>query len=240
MMLSINILTWNNIDTIERILAVLNPEVYALNESGVKTEVIIVDNGSTDGSQDYANIKNKDNLGISKGKNQGIRASKGEFIMLIDGDLVPVRNSITCLLEYMVGNKEVMALGFYPNKFTNQKDREDFKYVEQYCMRLHEVKPHVCACLFYGMYRREVFDKCMMDESYGPGYGWEDHDFFMQMKTAGIIQYVCGINNAHGKYYHAINSSIRNMGREKFITSSKERNGYYSQKWGLTPKGAAA
>ena len=68
---------------------------------GVDYEIIIVDNGSTDGCQDVATIRNEKNLGISVGKNQGIRASKGDFILLLDGDIMPVPNSIICLLKYM-------------------------------------------------------------------------------------------------------------------------------------------
>jgi hypothetical protein len=70
------------------------------------------------------------------------------------------------------------------------------------------------------------------DERYGPGYGYEDLDFFLEMKERGIKQYVCHINNAAGKYYHEINSSIRVMGHQAYVKSNNERAEIFKEKWG--------
>ncbi|MDH5266126.1 MAG: glycosyltransferase family 2 protein [Candidatus Bathyarchaeota archaeon] len=59
-------------------------------------EVIVVDNGSTDGSCAMINkgflnvqvIKNQENFGYSKGNNIGILGSKGEFIVLLNNDTI--------------------------------------------------------------------------------------------------------------------------------------------------------
>ncbi len=234
MKLSVNILTWNTVKTLHTTLHVLKNELQ-----GLDAEVIIVDNGSNDGSQDYATIKNEKNLGISKGKNQGIDASKGEYILLLDGDIVPVPNSIVSLLNYLEEHKEVDALGFYPNCFTNQKNGYKAIHHEEFCNILVDVVPHVSHCIYYGIYRRSVFDRgCRMDEQYGVGYGYEDLDFFMQMKAKGIIQYVCHINKPKGKYYHEINSSIRCMGFEKYMETSKKRSLIFNEKWGTATTGA--
>lgn len=233
MKLSINILTWNCFKTLLQTLCRLE---YEFNEVNVEREIIIVDNGSIDGCEKIAKIRNETNLGISVGKNQGIKASQGEYILLLDGDIVIVPNSIICLLEYMSGHKEIDALGFFPTQFTNQKDRDNKIYAEQRCNRLWEPQEYPATCLYYGLFRRTVFDKCMLDESFGPGYGWEDHDFFEQMKAAGIKQWVAGINTKNGKYYHEINSSIRQMGREEYVRTSKERGEKFKAKWGCQTK----
>lgn len=229
MKLSVNILTWNTIKTLHDTIHILKKEL-----AGIDAEVIIVDNGSTDGSQNFATIKNEVNLGISKGKNQGIDRSKGEYILLLDGDIVPVPNSIVCLVDYLDRNNEVDALGFYPNKFSIQKNGHRALFHEEFCHTLFDVKPHVTHCIYYGIYRRKVFDLGIrMDESYGVGYGYEDLDFFMQMKEKKITQYVAHINHAGGKYYHEINSSIRQMGYEKYMETSKERSKIFNHKWGV-------
>jgi glycosyltransferase involved in cell wall biosynthesis len=208
--------------------------VLATELVGIDSEVIIVDNGSTDGCQDAATIKNPVNLGISKGKNQGIDASTGEYIMMIDGDVVPVPNSIRCLMEYMEGHPDIDALGFYPDKWARNKT--DFG-LQEYCHKLDPVEEFITKdgpgwCCYYGMYRRSCFDKGLrFDENYGPGYGWEDCDFAMQMDKLGIKQWVAGINQKCGKYYHAINSSIRVMGMKAFSDSTKIRDQYYKNKW---------
>lgn len=228
MKLSVNILTWNTINCLKRTLEVLKGDL-----KDIEHEIIIVDQGSIDGCEKLATIKNEVNTGISIGKNQGIKASQGEYIMLIDGDVVPVPNSINKLLEYMEKDSNCEALGFYPNQFTSDKQK-----AEQFCFDITKPVLHDSACLFYGMYRKDVFEKVLLDESgeFGKcGYGWEDRDFFIQMREAGIDQYVCGINSLIGKYFHAINSSFKmpgNMTREEYVMTSKKRHNQFKDKWG--------
>lgn len=72
-------------------------------------EIIVVDNGSEDGSLNFLLqfkkiriIKNKKNLGYSKGKNLGIKSAKGEFILLLDEDILIKNKNIlnNLLIEY--------------------------------------------------------------------------------------------------------------------------------------------
>lgn len=226
MKISVNILCWNTIKTLRETLHVLRTEL-----NGIDSEVIIVDNGSIDGCQDIATIKNEVNLGISKGKNQGIDASLGDYIFLLDGDIVPVPNSIRCCIDHLDNNPECMAIGFLPNKFATQKNKYGKECHESYCKKLFPIEEHRGHCIYYGIYRREVFDKVRFDESYGVGYGYEDLDSYMQMEAAGIKQWVAGINHKCGKYYHEINSSIRQMGFEKYMETLRVRGKYFKQKW---------
>ena len=57
-------------------------------------ELIIVDNGSTDGTREYLksldNIKlilNDENVGFSKGNNQGLEIAEGEYIAFLNNDI---------------------------------------------------------------------------------------------------------------------------------------------------------
>lgn len=226
--ISINILTWNTYSTLKETLSMLEQEMI-----GIDHEIIIVDNGSNDGCERLATIKNPRNLGISVGKNQGINTSHGEYIMMIDGDVIPVKNSIRCLYEYMGKHKSIMALGFHPNKWSNQHNRGSEKHHEDWCDQLVDVAESRGHCCYYGMYRKEVFDRgARFDEQYGPGYGYEDLDFFLNMKVLGIKQHVCHINHKAGKYYHNINSSIHVMGRKEYERSNNEREKMFIKKWG--------
>ena len=230
MKLSVNILTWNTLRTLNETLAVLKDEL-----SGIDSEVIIVDNGSTDGCEKLATIKNPVNLGISKAKNQGIDASKGEYILLIDGDVVPVPNSIRLLLEHLENSPEKDAIGFMPNKFSNQRNAGGQKHHEDFCHKLEPIMEHKGHCVYFGLYRKSVFERGVrFDEEYGVGYGWEDLDTYMQMERLGIKQWVAGINHLCGKYFHAINSSINNkncLGFEEYMRSSFRRGKLFNQKW---------
>lgn len=240
MKVSVNILTWNCFKTLIQTMAILKREL-----SGINSEIIVVDNGSTDFTESFMKlecqlirdditikyIRNEQNLGICKGKNQGIDASNGEYIMLIDGDIVPVPNSVLSLVTHLDNTPECEAIGFLPNKFTLQKNRNGQINHEEFCAKLDPIEPFHGHCIYYGIYRKGVFSRIRFDEEYGPGYDFEDLDFYMQMQEAGIKQYAAGINHQCGKYYHEINSSIRNMGHEAYMNIRRERAAIFKRKW---------
>jgi GT2 family glycosyltransferase len=82
-------------------------------------EIIVVDNASTDGSvemverrfPDVKIIRNKENLGFTKGNNVGIRASQGRYLFLLNSDIVVLKNCIDELVRYMDRNPRIGLLG---------------------------------------------------------------------------------------------------------------------------------
>ena len=238
MKLSINILTWNNESTILKLLEAVKGDMEWIDH-----EYIIIDNGSTDNtnnlvdsffadslSDNFSLVRNKENLGISVGKNRGISLSEGEYILMLDGDIVPVANSIPVLIQWLEDNPDKHAIGMLPNKFVTSPDM-----AEKRCDKLIEVKEHKCCCLFYGLFRRSMFANglkmCEEGEMGKPGYGWEDHDFYKRMQQAGFEQYAGEINKHGGRYFHAINSSIRAMGREAYMETSRLRASHFKEVW---------
>ena len=86
---SVVIVNWNGAEHLDECLSSLETQTLA-----AETEVIVVDNGSTDGSAELLEryrhlvriIPNGSNLGFAAGCNQGIRAAEGEFIALLNND----------------------------------------------------------------------------------------------------------------------------------------------------------
>lgn len=83
------VLNWNGKEVIEASLESLMKQTYRPHE------IIVVDNGSRDGSLEIIKkkcaaflklIENPKNFGFAEGVNQGIRASRGEFIALLNQD----------------------------------------------------------------------------------------------------------------------------------------------------------
>lgn len=86
---------------------------------GIDTEVIVVDNNSTDDSDCMVEekfpsvvfIKNKDNKGFSKANNQGVAVAKGEYILFLNPDTVMPEDFLSKTLAYMDAHPEAGALG---------------------------------------------------------------------------------------------------------------------------------
>jgi GT2 family glycosyltransferase len=88
-------------------------------------EVLLTDNGSTDGSvealkeikkEDFWNKKltlifNKTNTGYAKANNQGIKKAKGEYLLLLNNDTVVHKNSLQNLLTFAEKTPDAGVVG---------------------------------------------------------------------------------------------------------------------------------
>lgn len=85
---SLVVLSWNNLELTERCVESLR------QHTDVDYELIIVDNGSTDGSADYAEsaadipVLNETNLGFAAGMNAGLAEATGRYVAFINNDTV--------------------------------------------------------------------------------------------------------------------------------------------------------
>ncbi|MFH0797819.1 MAG: glycosyltransferase family 2 protein [Candidatus Woesearchaeota archaeon] len=111
---SIIIPSWNRKNDLKRSLDSIKTQDYD------NIEVIVVDNGSKDGSVDMVEkdykevklIKNDKNMGVSVAKNQGILASTGEFIHFCDSDIEMFNKSmVSTMVKILEDNHEIGALG---------------------------------------------------------------------------------------------------------------------------------
>jgi len=90
--------------------------------SDLSYEIIVVDNGSKDGSVEalrqsakkYKNfllIENKRNLGFAKANNQGIKKANGEYIFLLNSDTVVKKDALGKLLDYAKKTPDAGVVG---------------------------------------------------------------------------------------------------------------------------------
>ena len=83
------------------------------------TEIIVVDNASSDGSPDAVRdefpgvrlIRNDDNYGFAKANNIGIRASTGDYLFFINSDVVVKAGCFEKMIAYMEGYPDIGVLG---------------------------------------------------------------------------------------------------------------------------------
>ena len=82
-------------------------------------EVFVVDNASTDGSQEYITerfpqltyIYNKVNCGFARACNQAISKSTGEYVLLLNPDTLLAEDTLTKAIEFMDNHPESGAVG---------------------------------------------------------------------------------------------------------------------------------
>ena len=94
---SVIIVNWNTRDLLRQCLQ----SVYA-QPSSIEREIIVVDNGSTDGSvemvrREFGPVKllaNHDNRGFAAANNQGIAVANGRYILLLNSDTIVLDRAI--------------------------------------------------------------------------------------------------------------------------------------------------
>jgi GT2 family glycosyltransferase len=112
--LSIVLVCWNNKDYLE-------PCLESLYEAGLRSsfDVVVVDNGSVDGSQAMLRakfpqvqlIQNDHNAGLGRASNQGIEATEGRHVLLLNNDTLVNGPSLDAMVEFLDTHSEAGAVG---------------------------------------------------------------------------------------------------------------------------------
>lgn len=112
--MSIVLVCWNN-------LSYLDPCLQSLYDARLRCtfDVVVVDNGSTDGSQQMLRekypavkiVENGHNVGLSKASNQGIQATSGKYVLLLNNDTLVNEAALDGMADYLDGHPEAGAVG---------------------------------------------------------------------------------------------------------------------------------
>ncbi len=166
-------------------------------------EVIVFDNASTDGSQEYLNtlrnitlVESPTNLGCPPGRAQAMSIAKGEYLIFLDNDTIVTPGWVAQFIRHAAGNPRVGMIGPRSNYVSGQQlvtdvayDRVDdldkfaVSFTDQHRDQLTPSVRLVGFCMFI---RREVVDKIgSIDASFGK-FGFEDDDYTWRAHIAGF------------------------------------------------------
>jgi GT2 family glycosyltransferase len=114
MKLSIIILCWNDL----KVIADCLKSIYDQTKL-IEFEIIVSDNGSTDGSVEFVRgsfpsvrlVENRANLGFAKGNNAGIRVASGEYILILNPDTIIQNNALEKLVSFADRSPKAAAFG---------------------------------------------------------------------------------------------------------------------------------
>ena len=137
MKLSIVIICWNDWKVIENCLRSIFESTHK-----IQYEVIVSDNGSTDGSVEKIRaqfpavrvVENRANLGFAKGNNAGIREAGGEYVLILNPDTIIHDGSLDRWIEFADRHPEAGAFGcrVHNPDGTYQRSARPFPTISRY------------------------------------------------------------------------------------------------------------
>ena len=213
---------------------IMKESIERLLKEGV--EVIAIDNNSKDSSREVLKSFEgritykirKEIAGQSENRNWMIKQTHGDYILLLDSDILYHPGSFDYLIKrFDNAPEDVKCIGFDPWRYTNMREMEqrDLPSLKE----PFSTHGQPIAYTQYGVFKRELFfkDNIWFDENFGTGYGWEDNDYALQMLEKGY-KCVCipflYFHNKHTEHWFGLH--------QEGTMRVKERQDYFRQKWG--------
>ncbi len=197
-------------------------------------ELIIIDNASTDGTGDFLRsinallITNHTNNGCAGAWNQGVRASRGDKIVIMNNDVLVTPGWIEALIQFM----EKTGHGIVsPSVREGALNYDLITYSRNFTkLCVQASRPQALGLCM--LVRRSVFDKIgLFDEQFFVGH--EDTDFIWRCKQAGFTVGMTGSAFVH-HFSGVTQKQIKAAGRSDYGKSNADK---FFKKWGMSDKG---
>lgn len=216
-------------------------------------EIIVVDNGSTDGSAEWLQsqkyircILNKDNQGFPKGCNQGLKIAKGENLLLLNNDTIVTPGWLDNMLTALHSRPDIGAVSCMTNCCQNEQalslpyhSIEELMEVSRDFNQSNAAKWYSWMMLvgFCLLFKREVYTQLGdLDEMFSPG-NFEDDDYCLRMRKAGYELLLCGDTYIHhfgSVAFTGKNDAAQQKAKEERYKALVLKNrAYFFQKWNI-------
>lgn len=237
MVTSIVILTHNQLPLTDKCL-------QSIRQHTKDYELIVVDNGSTDGTVAYLHRQsdvivheNKENLGFATGCNQGFELSKGDNILFLNNDTIVTEHWLENMLRVLYENERVGMVGPVTNYSSGHQcipvDYSDLDGLEAFA-RNHceenegcytEVRRLVGFCL---LAKRHVLEEIgCFDERFGLG-NYEDDDLCLRALRSGYLLRVVNDSFIH-HIGHATMHNLQELNLSLLLNQNRQKA---LDKWG--------
>lgn len=212
-------------------------------------ELILVDNASEDGTQDYLEglksllpnlhvVFNSRNEGFARGNNKGLMRSCGDYVVLLNNDTIVTPGWLTRLIGHLERDPKVGMVGPVTNSSGNEQriqasyrsleELEDFaqQRLREYGGRYFQIDMLGMFCV---VFRRRLLDEVgLLDERFELGT-FEDDDFCHRVRMLGY-KLIC----AEDVFVHHFGKgTMRALGDKDYLAFFNSNRKRFEQKWGV-------
>lgn len=210
-------------------------------------EVVVVDDGSTDGSAaavagPSVRVVRRPRGGEAAARNAGVRASSAPFVTFLDADDLMAPGALASRLEHLKAHPAELAVGGLPARLIGEDGRELSRVFER--MKADFGAPFRLDLAFYRsgrffpvscalyLYRREAFDRVgPYDESLPAAPDCDFHFRLLRSASVPILAVPVFDRRIHGG-----NLSLTGGGRPSFRPEIEEAVRTINRRHGIEPK----
>lgn len=234
---SIVIPTYNGLPLLKECVASIR------SHTSVPFEIIVVDNGSQDGTLEYCYrerlklVSIPMNRGFPAACNYGLHIATGNALMLLNNDTIVTPNWLDNLLRCLYSSEDIGMVGPVTNYASGkQQIQEPFTNIDDMVAKYNNVDTSlwqeterlVGICL---LFKREMLDKVgFMDERFSPGH-FEDDDLCYRARQAGYRLLITG----DCFIFHHGSASFNKKGQEAVQGLLQINRQKFIDKWGVDP-----
>lgn len=219
------------------IVPIYNAELYlseCLSSIASQTyqniEVILINDGSTDGSQEIAeNICKKDqrfrlinqtNFGVAAARQLGLKNTNGEFVIHCDSDDLMAERAIEYLYKSIVNNGSNIAVGAY----TKQGKLGDELITHHTCNKYDFIHNMLIGTYHSSLWNKLIRTELCREISFDKNINYmEDKLFLAKILKKDSVK--ISITNKNVYYYRLVSSSsTNNISRESIYSSIEVTN----------------
>lgn len=239
---TIIVVTRNNLNLVRACLR----SIFAYTEYP-NYEVVLIDNASNDGTAEYLTELRKEhselklllqteNLSFARAVNSAIESSSGEYIAILNDDIVVTRGWLTRLIRYLDEDRSIGLIGASTDSAGNEAmierklagiaELQQFAF-EFYWENLGTLFPLRTVAMFCLVIpKRVVAEVGPLDETFSIGM-FEDDDYSYRVRLKGLKTLCAGDVFIH----HVGRASFRKLSDDEYRKIFQDNRARFAEKW---------